>query len=112
MKETCEGFWRLFERPRAVQKPDRIVTGPFAAVCDRAGRSFWNQFLAVSNTGAVQKSNPAFNREAIERALEEKVFRIKLAVDEVSDTSGGLAVYGRQNFGRYPLGPTLIIRMK
>lgn len=52
-----------------------------------------------------------FDRQAIERALDEKVFRIKLAVDESSDTSGGLAVYG-EKFGRYPLGPTVIIRMK
>jgi predicted transcriptional regulator len=52
-----------------------------------------------------------FSREAIEKAAEEKVFRIKLAVNESSDISGGLAVYG-EKFGRYPLGPTVIIRMK
>ena len=52
-----------------------------------------------------------FDREAIKRALDEKVFRIKLAVNESSETSGGLAVYG-EKFGRYPLGPTVIIRMK
>ncbi len=52
-----------------------------------------------------------FSREAIERSAEEKVFRVKLAVDESSDTSGGLAVYG-EKFGRYPLGPTVIITKK
>jgi len=52
-----------------------------------------------------------FNKEAVERALDEKTFRIRLSVHDASETSGGLAVYG-ERFGRYPLGPTLIIRMK
>jgi len=52
-----------------------------------------------------------FDRKAVQRALDEKVFRIKLAVDKASDTTGGLAVYG-EKFGRYPLDPTLIVRIK
>ena len=52
-----------------------------------------------------------FSRESIEKSVDENVFRIKLAVDESSETSGGLAVYG-ENFGRYPLGPSIIITKK
>lgn len=52
-----------------------------------------------------------FGTDAIKQALKDKVFRVKLEVNESSDTSGGLAVYG-EKFGRYPLGPTVIVRMK
>jgi len=52
-----------------------------------------------------------FSGEAIKKAAEEGVFRIKLTVSESSDNSGGLAVYGEQ-FGWFPFGPTLIIQLK
>ncbi|MFC1551491.1 glycoside hydrolase family 2, partial [Candidatus Latescibacterota bacterium] len=52
-----------------------------------------------------------FSPEAVEKALESGTLSIKLTVNESSDTSGGLAVYGKQ-FGRYPLDPTIIIKMK
>ena len=51
-----------------------------------------------------------FGSEAIEKAAEEGVFRVKLAVSESSNDSGGLAVYG-EHFGRFPFDPTLIIRV-
>ena len=49
-----------------------------------------------------------FSREAIIKAAEENVLRVRLEVDESSDTSGGLAVYG-EKFGRYPFRPSIII---
>ena len=49
-----------------------------------------------------------FSREAIVKAAEENVLRVRLEVDESSDTSGGLAVYG-EKFGRYPFRPSIII---
>ena len=50
----------------------------------------------------------SFGPEAVARAAEEGVLRIRLAVDEASQESGGLAIYGEQ-FGRYPLDPTVVI---
>ena len=55
--------------------------------------------------------NIKFNSEAVKRAVEEGVFRVKLAVNDSSEDTGGLAVYG-EYFGRYPLDPTIIMRMK
>jgi len=52
-----------------------------------------------------------FSGAALEKAAKEKIFRIKLSVPESSEDSGGLAVYGA-DFGRYPLGPTMIINFK
>jgi len=52
-----------------------------------------------------------FNGAALEKAVKEKIFRIKLFVPESSEDSGGLAVYGA-DFGRYPFGPTMIINFK
>ena len=52
-----------------------------------------------------------FSDEAVEKAAKEGVFRIKLAVNESSENSGGLAVYG-EHFGRYPFDPTIIMKMK
>ncbi len=74
----------------------------------RGQRNTWELDEAGSYGYLVKKT---FSREGIEKAAEEKVFRVKLAVNESSDTSGGLAVYG-EKFGRYLLGPTIIIRMK
>jgi len=77
-----------------------------------ARRDFREKEWKLEDAGSYgYRVSRTFDREAIERALDEKVFRIKLAVNESSDTSGGLAVYGEQ-FGRYPLGPTVIIRTK
>ncbi|MFC1561042.1 glycoside hydrolase family 2 protein [Candidatus Latescibacterota bacterium] len=52
-----------------------------------------------------------FSDETVEKAVKEGVFRIKLAVNESSENSGGLAVYG-EHFGRYPFDPTIIMKMK
>ena len=52
-----------------------------------------------------------FSVEAVEAAAKEGKLNIKLAVGESSEMSGGLAVYG-EKFGRYPIDPTLIIRLK
>ncbi len=52
-----------------------------------------------------------FTREAIKKSAEENMFKVKLSVLESSDTSGRLAVYG-EKFGRYPLGPSIIITKK
>ncbi len=53
----------------------------------------------------------SFGQESLEKSVKEGVFRIKLAVSESSENSGGLAVYG-EHFGRYPLDPTVIINLK
>ncbi len=52
-----------------------------------------------------------FSRETVEKAAEEGVLRVRLAVNESSDNSGGLSVYG-DNFGRYPVNPTIKIHRK
>ena len=49
--------------------------------------------------------------ESVKKAFAEKVFRVRLAVDEASSNTGGLAVYGK-GFGRYPLEPTVVIQLK
>ncbi len=59
--------------------------------------------------GYIVKVN--FNEDSIEKAFQEKKFTIKLAVLESSETSGGLSVYG-DKFGRFPLGPTVVITKK
>ncbi len=52
-----------------------------------------------------------FGAEAIEKAAEEGVLRVKLTVGEASARSGGLAVYG-EHYGRFPLDPSVIIRIR
>ncbi len=52
-----------------------------------------------------------FSPEGVEQALASGKFSVKLTVNESSETSGGLAVYGK-SFGRYPVDPSLIIRLK
>ena len=49
--------------------------------------------------------------DVLSNVAETGEVRIRLAVDEASETSGGLAVYGSR-FGRYPVDPTLIINRK
>jgi hypothetical protein len=52
-----------------------------------------------------------FSSDAIAKAADEGVLRVRMAVSESSAKSGGLAVYG-EKFGRYPLDQTLIIHLK
>jgi hypothetical protein len=52
-----------------------------------------------------------FGEEAALEAAKTGSFRIRLTVPDISDSTGGLAVYGEQ-FGRYPVGPTLVIKRK
>ena len=47
--------------------------------------------------------------EALSKAVQSKELRIRFEVD--SALPGGLAIYGEQ-FGRYPLDPTLVFMMK
>jgi len=74
------------------------IPGEYSWTLDEAG-----------SYGYLVKIN--FSGEAVEKAAKEGIIRIKLAVSESSEDSGGLAVYG-EHFGRYPLDPTLVIRMK
>ena len=52
-----------------------------------------------------------FTGDTINQAAAEKKLRVRLAVDNATEKSGGLAVYG-ERFGRYPVDPCLVIRMK
>ncbi len=52
-----------------------------------------------------------FDKEDMESAIETGRLRIRLNVENASDESGGLAVYGAE-FGRFPFGPTLLIKKK
>jgi hypothetical protein len=53
----------------------------------------------------------SFGMEAVAQAAESGTLRITLTVNESTDTSGGIAIYG-EKFGRYPLDPSLIFRKK
>jgi hypothetical protein len=52
-----------------------------------------------------------FGEEAVKKAAQEGVARVKLMVSEYSDTGGGLSVYG-EKFGRYPIDPTVVFSLK
>ena len=52
-----------------------------------------------------------FNGDALTQASREKALRIRLTVDEAAKHSGGLAVYG-ERFGRFPVGPCIVIKFK
>jgi predicted transcriptional regulator len=53
--------------------------------------------------------NATIPQSLIETAAERREIVIRLEVDE--STSGGLAIYGEQ-FGRYPIDPTLVFTLK
>ena len=82
--------------------------GLLSWINQKRGTFSWRLDEAGSYGYLVQGS---FSSEAIRKAAEEGIIRIKLAVNESSEKSGGLAVYGEQ-FGRFPVDPTLIIRLK
>ncbi|HDY90191.1 MAG TPA: hypothetical protein ENH82_18985 [bacterium] len=82
--------------------------GLLSWINQKRGTYSWRLDEAGSYGYLVQGS---FSSEAIQKAAEEGIIRIKLAVNESSEKSGGLAVYGEQ-FGRFPVDPTLIIRLK
>lgn len=52
-----------------------------------------------------------FSADSIQKASLDKAFKVRLKVGQSTDKTGGLAVYGSSS-GRYPFGPTLIIKLK